>query len=164
MIRRGYISSGSNIDREHSTCAAIQALKQLFGNIITSNIYETEAVGFTGDPFYNLIIGFDSEEDVKTVAKQLRQIEKDQGRTRDSRRFAARTLDLDLILYGDIIISDGRLQLPRDEIERYSFVLEPLVEVAPELVHPVSKKTISEIWREYDKSNLNRRIIQLECS
>ena len=163
-MRRGYISLGSNINQEYNTCAALRALKNLYGDLITSSVYETEAVGFIGDPFYNQIIGFDSDQQVKIITRQLRQIEKDQGRTRDSRRFAARTLDLDLILYGELIVSDGRLQLPRDEIERYSFVLEPLVEIAPDLIHPISKKSIAEIWQDFDKTNLKRKLVELDCS
>lgn len=162
-MRRGYISLGSNIDRAQNTCTALNALKKHFKQLLASSLYETEAVGFIGDPFYNLIIGFDSDLEVKIVTKLLRQIEKDQGRTRDSRKFAARTLDLDLILYGEMIISDGRLQLPRDEIERYAFVLEPLAEIAPKLTHPITQKRIEELWNNFDKSNLHRKIIELPC-
>ena len=127
----GYISIGSNIDKDKHILASLQALEKLFGKLTISSIYDSEPVGFTGDSFYNLVVGFNSELSVKEVAKQLRQIELDNGRTRDSQKFSARTLDLDLLLYDDLILNDGRLQIPRDEIERYAFVLEPLAEVAP---------------------------------
>jgi len=153
---RGYISIGSNIDKEIHIPASLLALKQQFGALTVSSIYESEAVGFTGDVFHNLIVGFDSDLDVKTVAKQLRQIELDNGRTRDSQKFSARTLDLDLILYGDLIVSDGRLQIPRDEIERYAFVLEPLAEIAPTSIHPVSGISYGELWQKFDKTNLKQ--------
>jgi 2-amino-4-hydroxy-6-hydroxymethyldihydropteridine diphosphokinase len=154
---RGYISIGSNIDKETHITASLLALEQSFGALTVSSIYESEAVGFSGDVFHNLIVGFDSELDVKSVAKQLRQIELDNGRTRDSQKFSARTLDLDLILYGDLIISDGRLQIPRDEIERYAFVLEPLAEIAPTLNHPVSGISYGELWEKFDKTDLKQR-------
>jgi len=160
---KGYISLGSNIDRESNTCKAVASLKKLFGPLQLSSVYETEAEGFVGDPFYNLIIGFESDLEVKQVARLLRQIEKDQGRTRESRKFAARTLDLDLVLYGELILSDGRLQIPRDEIERYSFVLEPLAEIAPNLLHPLSQRRIAELWENFDKSGLHRQRIILDC-
>jgi 2-amino-4-hydroxy-6-hydroxymethyldihydropteridine diphosphokinase len=153
---RGYISIGSNIDKEKHIPASLRALEQCFGTLIVSSIYESEAVGFSGDVFHNLIVGFDSDLDVKPVAKQLRQIELDNGRTRDSQKFSARTLDLDLILYGDLIISDGRLQIPRDEIERYAFVLEPLAEIAPTAIHPVSGISYGELWQKFDKTNLKQ--------
>lgn len=153
---RGYISIGSNIDKELHITASLRALEQQFGALIVSSVYESEAVGFSGDAFHNLIVGFDSDLDVKTVAKQLRQIELDNGRTRDSQKFSARTLDLDLILYGDLIISDGRLQIPRDEIEKYAFVLEPLAEIAPTEIHPVSRISYGELWEKFDKTNLKQ--------
>ena len=157
---RGYISIGSNIDKDKNIPASLRALEQAFGNLTVSSIYESDPVGFTGDAFFNLIVGFDSDLEVKTVAKQLRQIELDNGRTRDSKKFSARTLDLDLILYGDLVINDGRLQIPRDEIERYAFVLEPLAEVAPTLKHPVSHISYAELWEKFDKSGLKQKRIK----
>lgn len=156
-MTRGYISIGSNIDKDKYIPASLRALEQVFGELTISSIYETEAVGFTGDVFYNLVVGFDSDLEVKTVAKQLRQIELDNGRTRDSRKFAARTLDLDLILYGDLIINDGRLQIPRNEIEHYAFVLEPLAEIAPALKHPISQLSYAELWEQFDKTDLKQK-------
>jgi len=152
----GFISIGSNIDKEIHVPSSIAALKKQFDNIVLSSLYQTEAVGFEGDEFLNLIVQFDSDLEAKTVAKILRQIELEHGRTRDSRKYAARTLDLDLILYGDLIISDGRLQIPRDEIERYAFVLEPLAEIAPDLLHPISKKSYAHLWSEFDKRDLKQ--------
>lgn len=154
---RGYISIGSNIDKEQHIPASLIALEHLFGTLTQSSIYQSEAVGFIGDSFHNLVIGFDSDLDVKNVAKHLRQIELDNGRTRDSQKFSARTLDLDLILYGDLIISDGRLQIPRDEIERYAFVLEPLAEIAPNEKHPITGKTYAELWQAFDKSQVKQQ-------
>lgn len=159
IVTRGYISIGSNINKDEHVPASLRALEQTFGKLTISSIYESEPVGFTGDVFYNLVVGFDSDLDVKTVAKQLRQIELDNGRTRDSRKFAARTLDLDLILYGDLIVNDGRLQIPRGEIEHYAFVLEPLAEIAPALKHPVSQLSYAELWQRFDKANLKQKRI-----
>jgi 2-amino-4-hydroxy-6-hydroxymethyldihydropteridine diphosphokinase len=156
-VTRGYISIGSNIEKDKYIPASLLSLEQAFGKLTISSIYESEPVGFTGDTFYNLVVGFDSDLEVKMVAKQLRQIELDNGRTRDSRKFAARTLDLDLILYGDLIINDGRLQIPRDEIEHYAFVLEPLAEIAPNLKHPVSHLSYAELWEQFNKSELKQK-------
>ncbi|MGZ8158070.1 MAG: 2-amino-4-hydroxy-6-hydroxymethyldihydropteridine diphosphokinase [Methylobacter sp.] len=156
-MTRGYISIGSNINKDEHIPASLRALEQAFGELTVSSIYESEPVGFTGDVFYNLVVGFDSDLDVKAVAKQLRQIELDNGRTRDSRKFAARTLDLDLILYGDLVVNDGRLQIPRDEIEHYAFVLEPLAEIAPSLKHPISHLSYAELWGKFDKADLKQK-------
>jgi 2-amino-4-hydroxy-6-hydroxymethyldihydropteridine diphosphokinase len=154
-----YISIGSNIERDKNIPSSIAALVQCFGALTISSIYESEPVGFTGAAFYNLVIAFDSDWEFKQVGKKLRQIELEHGRTREAQKFSARTLDLDLILYGDLIISDGRLQIPRDEIERYAFVLEPLAEIAPDLTHPISGKSYAALWQAFDKTDLKQKIV-----
>lgn len=153
----GYISIGSNIDRDINIPASLKALKHEFGELNLSSIYETAPIGFAGDPFYNLIVGFNAGCPAKMIAKTLRQIELDHGRTRDCQKFSPRTLDLDLILYGDSIINDGRLQIPRGEIEKYAFVLEPLAEIAPALTHPISHISYATLWEHFDKSNLQQK-------
>jgi 2-amino-4-hydroxy-6-hydroxymethyldihydropteridine diphosphokinase len=158
-MSKGYISIGSNIDKEIYIPVSIKALEQFFGELIISSIYNSEAVGFAGDSFYNLVVGFNSELTVKEVAKQLRNIELANGRSRDSQKFSSRTLDLDLLLYDDLIINDGRLQIPRDEIESYAFVLEPLAEIAPTLKHPISGLNYVELWEKFDKTDLNQQKI-----
>lgn len=152
-----YVSIGSNIEREIHILGSLKALKQHFGELNTSSVYECAAVGFIGDAFYNLVVGFESLLPVKELAKILRQIELDHGRTRDCQKFSARTLDLDLILYGDLVISEGRLQIPRDEIERYAFVLEPLAEIAPTLKHPVTQIDYATLWAAFDKTGLQQQ-------
>ncbi len=152
----GYISIGSNIDKEKNIPSSLDALQKHFGRLTVSSIYETAPVGFSGENFHNLIVKFDSDLEAKQVAKILRQIELDHGRTRNCQKFSSRTLDLDLILYGDQVINDGRLRVPRDEIERYAFVLEPLAEIAGEQLHPLSGKSFKQLWDEYDKTGLQQ--------
>lgn len=152
----GFISIGSNIDKEIQIPSSLKALQALFGELVVSSIYESAPVGFVGDSFHNLVVQFSSALSAKDVAKQLKQIELDHGRSRESQKFSARTLDLDLILYGDQIISEGRLQIPRDEIERYAFVLEPLAEIAPTFRHPISHHSYAELWQKFDKQNLQQ--------
>ncbi len=154
---RGYISIGSNIDKESNIASSLRALAKQFGKLIVSSTYETEPVGFCGENFYNLVVGFDSNLDAKSVGKILKQIESDHGRTHNSKKFSARTLDLDLLLYGDQVINEGRLRIPRDEIIKYAFVLEPLAEIAPDLKHPVTHQTYAELWKNYDKTELKRK-------
>jgi len=157
----GYISIGSNIDKDINILSSLTELSKVFGDIQVSSIYESEAVGFTGDNFYNLVVSFQSELPAKQAAKILKKIELDHGRTRESQKFSARTLDLDLILYGNEIINDGRLQIPRDDIERYAFVLEPLAEIAPQKKHPINGQTYSQMWEKFDKTGLRQNKIQL---
>jgi 2-amino-4-hydroxy-6-hydroxymethyldihydropteridine diphosphokinase len=157
----GYISIGSNIDRERHIPASIQALKASFGRLSVSSIYESESVGFSGDPFFNLVVGFESDHEVNKIMQILRQIELDNGRNRECKKFSARTLDLDLILYGDLIVNDGRIQIPRDEIERYAFVLEPLAEIAGHLRHPISGVRYAELWEKFDKTQAQQHKVNV---
>jgi 2-amino-4-hydroxy-6-hydroxymethyldihydropteridine diphosphokinase len=155
----GYISVGSNIDKEIHIPSCLKALQKLFGHLTLSSLYESTAVGFIGDTFHNLIVKFESELDAKQVAKLLRQIELDHGRSHTAPKFSSRTLDLDLILYGTQIISDGRLQIPRNEIECYAFVLEPLAEIAASELHPMSQQSFGTLWQNFDKENLTQKRI-----
>ena len=144
----GYISIGSNIDKEAHIPCCLNTLKKLFGPLSVSSIYESEAVGFVGGVFHNLVVGFESELSAKQVAHILRQIELEHGRSRQSQKFSSRTLDLDLLLFGEAIIQEDGLSIPRAEIEEYAFVLEPLAEIAGSLKHPVSGKTYDELWQQ----------------
>jgi 2-amino-4-hydroxy-6-hydroxymethyldihydropteridine diphosphokinase len=147
-MARVYISIGSNIDRERNIGLALQRLADDFGPLQQSSVYESAAVGFDSAPFYNLVVGFDTQESPQQVQACLHSIEAASGRERTT-ELSARTLDLDLLLYGDRVIRDGRLRVPRDDIERYAFVLYPLAEIAPHAVHPVSGETYAGMWARF---------------
>lgn len=146
---RIYISVGSNIDRERNIEGAIAELHQRFAPLTLSPVYETRAVGFDGDDFYNLVIGFDSTMPVMELAILLDEIENRFGRDRSLPRFGPRTLDLDLLIYGDHIQHDGALELPRAEIAHYSFVLKPLADIAGEETHPELGRTYDDLWSAF---------------
>jgi len=154
-----YLSIGSNIEREKHLRAGISALKKQFGTLILSSVYESDAVGFDGQPFLNLVAAFETEHPPEQVDALLDVIEKNNGRTREQKKFNPRTLDLDLILYGDYISQDPTLEIPRDEITQYAFVLEPLAEIAGELLHPVLKTSYEQLWQDFDTSNLVQKRI-----
>ncbi len=154
-----YLSIGSNIDRAKHISSALQDLHELFGELRLSSVYETDAVGFEGPPFYNLTILFHSEKPVREITKMLREIEIRHGRTGRSGKFTNRALDLDILLYGDLVLKDDKLQIPRDDIIRYAFVLEPLAEIAPEQCHPVTHERFSDLWGKFDKTGLGQKIV-----
>lgn len=147
-----YISLGSNIDREQLTRSGVAALHQRFGELQLSSVYKSVAVGFEGEDFYNMVIGLQTSEDANAVYKALRQIEDEHGRDRSGPRFSSRTLDLDLLLYDDLVMHEDKLQIPRDEILKRAFVLWPLAEIAAERVHPVVKQSYAELWEAFDKT------------
>lgn len=144
-----YVSIGSNIDQERNILASLDALTAAFGKLILSAVYESEAVGFDGDNFYNLVAGFETAMSVGELSHFLRQIESDNGRRRDGPRFSARTLDIDILTYDQQAgVIDG-IELPRDEILENAFVLLPLAEVAPETLHPTSGQTYAQLWKAF---------------
>ncbi len=152
-MARVYISIGSNIDAENNIRLAIHALQEHYGRLILSSVYESEAVGFNGDNFLNLVAGLNTEDDVHEVALTLRKIEDENGRDRSGPRFSSRIVDLDLLLYDDLILKEDNLDIPRDEITKNAFVLLPLEEIAPQLIHPVSGKTMCDHWMSFDKES-----------
>lgn len=148
-----YVSIGSNIERETNVREALRLMEEHFGHLVSSAIYETESVGFEGPNFYNLVVGFDTDRSLPDVARVLAEIEAQRGRRRYGPGFDDRTLDLDVILYGDTIDHESPHDLPRPDILEYAFVLCPLAEIVPGGVHPECGKTYSELWAAFsDKS------------
>jgi len=159
---RVFVGIGSNVEREASIRAGVADLRAHYGEIALSSVYESEAVGFKGDPFYNLVAAFDTAEPIDTVVDVLSAIEDRNGRRRGREKFAPRTLDLDLLLYGDAIVATGRYHVPRDEILRYAFVLWPLAEIAPDRVHPETGERYAQLWERFDKSGPPLRPVAFE--
>jgi 2-amino-4-hydroxy-6-hydroxymethyldihydropteridine diphosphokinase len=153
MKQRAWLSIGSNVDREANVTGCIQALRDEFGELVISTVYENESFGFEGSPFYNLVVGLYSDRSIDELTKIFRQIEADHGRVRGGPKFAARSLDVDLLTYGDQVVKMGSLELPRPEILEYAFVLGPLAEVAGDELHPVTGETYSELWDGFDKDD-----------
>ncbi|WOH39394.1 2-amino-4-hydroxy-6-hydroxymethyldihydropteridine diphosphokinase [Thalassotalea fonticola] len=146
-----YISIGSNIDRDVQIVVAVNALKVEFGKVELSSVYECAPVGFIGDDFYNLVAKVETDKSPAYIGELLKQLEKQQGRVDFSKKFSARKMDLDILLYNDLVM-DNPVQIPRDEIPKNAYVLEPLAELAPNMVHPLLKITYQEMWQSFDKS------------
>lgn len=149
---RVWLSVGSNVEREANVTGCIRALRAEFGELIISRVYENASFGFEGSPFYNLVVGFDSDRSIYDLTQIFRRIEAEHGRVRGGPKFAARSLDIDLLTYGDQVIKEGTLVLPRPEILEYAFVLGPLAEVAGGERHPTVGRTYSDLWDEFDQT------------
>ncbi len=156
-----YVSIGSNVDRARNVRGALAALEAAFGALRVSPVYEGPAVGFDGPPFYNLVVGFETRQPPEAVVEALRRIEAQHGRRRGRRRFADRSLDLDILLYGDLVRHDQGLDLPRGEITRHAYVLRPLADLAGHLRHPESGRTFAELWSQFDPAAEDLRRVDL---
>lgn len=144
-----YISIGSNIDKKKHIISALSTLEQYFGHLTLSHIYETKSVGFEGDDFYNLVAGFESDQPIEQIAATLSSIENEHGRNRNQPKFSSRTLDLDLLLYDDLILKNDHMKIPRDEILKYAFVLAPLAEIAGNSIHPEKQVSYQQLWNNF---------------
>ncbi|MDB9805053.1 2-amino-4-hydroxy-6-hydroxymethyldihydropteridine diphosphokinase [Porticoccaceae bacterium] len=150
-----YLSLGSNVEAQRNIEAAMDALADTFGELIISSVYESEAVGFDGDSFYNLVVGIHSDLGVGELSKILKTIEDQQGRDRSAPKFGARSLDIDILTVDDRVgVIDG-IAIPRDEILKNAFVLQPLAEIAPTTVHPQNGLTYQQLWQDFDKAKQN---------
>ena len=153
MIRTGraYLSLGSNIDAEHWLAAAVAELRARFGHLDISPVYRSAAVGFDGPDFLNLAVAIDSDLAPEALNDWLHALEDRHGRVRGGARFGSRTLDVDIVLYDDLVLSGkGHLKLPRGEL-RHAFVLKPMADIAPSVRHPVDGRTMAELWATFPK-------------
>lgn len=143
-----YIGIGSNIEPEKHVRAAIDELKKIGTITQISTVYEAEPVGFSSANFFNLVVELKVICSLEELAIQLRTIEFAWGREQDAKKNQDRTLDLDILLYGDEVSTQDP-QLPREDLFRFAFVILPLAELNPNLVVPGTQTTISEIWDDF---------------
>ncbi|MCU7799254.1 MAG: 2-amino-4-hydroxy-6-hydroxymethyldihydropteridine diphosphokinase [gamma proteobacterium symbiont of Lucinoma myriamae] len=151
-----YVGIGSNIEQDKHIRLAAQSLLGAFGeqcHLLLSPVYKTQAIGFEGGDFFNLVASFLTDLSPFDVEKKLKEIEHLNGRRRGQEKFSARTLDIDLLLYDQDIIDNNGVSVPRDEIEKYAFVLSPLADLAPDLIHPQTRQTMSEMWLQLKKKD-----------
>jgi 2-amino-4-hydroxy-6-hydroxymethyldihydropteridine diphosphokinase len=148
-MTRAWLSLGSNIEPVKHLRAALMVLHQRFGSFDESPTYRFPAVGFDGADFLNLAVGIDTDLEAAALNDWLHALEDRLGRRRDVPRFSSRTLDIDIVLYGDQVLKGANnLEIPRPEL-KHAFVLKPLADVAPRAVHPVLGRTIHDLWREH---------------
>lgn len=145
-----YIGVGSNRAPRDHLGRGTTMLRERFGQVLCSTVYQNPAVGFDGADFLNLVIGLTTAEPLESVVQALRGIEDACGRDRSGPKFGPRTLDLDLLLYGDTVLDAPGVAIPRDEILERAFVLRPLAELAPDLVHPGTGLTMAQHWAAFD--------------
>jgi 2-amino-4-hydroxy-6-hydroxymethyldihydropteridine diphosphokinase len=148
-----YLGLGSNIDPVRNLVEAVSELRRRYGALSISPVYESAAVGFDGDDFLNLVVGLQSDQTAAQICETIEAIHNLAGRERGSDKWASRPLDIDLLLYNDLIEDRRPVRVPRSDVLEYSFVLRPLAELVPDLRHPVTGRTMLQHWQEFDQES-----------
>jgi len=147
MSARVYVSLGSNVDREAKIRLAVAALREQFDDVELSPVYDSEAVGFDGSNFLNLVAGLNTSLEVGAVVGIFRDIEDQLGRDRSLPKFASRPIDLDILSFDDLILDVPGIRIPRAEILYNAFVLKPLQDIAGDRLHPELGETYTALWQ-----------------
>jgi 2-amino-4-hydroxy-6-hydroxymethyldihydropteridine diphosphokinase len=161
-MARVYVGLGSNIEPERNLRVGVAELRKRFGVLSLSPTYESASVGFDGDDFLNLVAGFDSDLTPAQIVAQLEEIHQIAGRVREEERFLSRTLDIDLLLVDDLVTDGPPTKLPRADVLECAFVLKPMVDIAPDLIHPESGDTLATHWAEFDQASQPLRPFDLD--
>ena len=156
-----FLGLGSNQDAPAMFNSALKALAAQFGTIEKSPVYESEAVGFDGTNFLNMVVRVQTSLSVGELLAALRAIEDDHGRDRSQPKFASRTLDIDILTYDRRVGEFDGVLLPRDEVLKNAFVLRPLADSWPTMTHPENNRSFAELWQAYDQSS--QKLWRAEC-
>ena len=155
LYKKYHVSIGSNIgDRLENIQSSLDLIHSRIASLTEiSCIYESESIGFDGDDFYNICASFFSNISPHSVMQQLLEIEKTLGRNRsDETKYISRIIDIDILLIEDLVIDSEELKVPHPEMCNRRFVMEPLIEIDPNLIHPVSKVSLKEIHEAFDQN------------
>jgi 2-amino-4-hydroxy-6-hydroxymethyldihydropteridine diphosphokinase len=146
-----YVAASSNVEPIANLRRALDELSSTFPHLRLSPAYRNRAVGFEGDDFVNLVVEFATDLPLAAVLERLHAIEESCGRSRHAPKWAPRTMDLDVLLYGSSVIDEPGLQVPRPDLAQRAYMLRPAAELAPDVSHPTLGKTLRELWRESDQ-------------
>jgi len=141
-----WLGLGSNVNAENHIRAGIKELEDKFENVSLSPVYSSTAVGFDGDDFINLVARVETELHPLELREYLRDLEDRYGRKRNVPKFSDRVLDIDILLYDDLVLRSPVLDTPRGEIMKFAHVLKPLADLEPDLIHPTELRSMADIW------------------
>ncbi|MDX2418814.1 MAG: 2-amino-4-hydroxy-6-hydroxymethyldihydropteridine diphosphokinase [Xanthomonadales bacterium] len=141
-----WLGLGSNVNADTHIRAGICELEKDFKNVSLSPVYSSTAVGFDGDDFINLVARVETQMQPLELREYLRKLEDRFGRKRNVAKFSDRSLDIDILLYDDLVLLSPVLEIPRAEILKFSHVLKPLMDLEPDLIHPAERRSMADIW------------------
>jgi len=148
---RVFVAAGSNVEPEKNLARACAEIAHTWPDAHFSRAYRNVAVGFEGPDFINLVIGFSAAQPLHSVIEKLRGIETNCGRPRYAPKWASRTMDLDVLLFGDLVEKTTEYTLPRPDLLKRPYMLGPLAEIAADVVHPTERRPIGELWAAFDR-------------
>lgn len=154
-MTRVYLGLGANIDPETCLRAGIAALRETFQQVRLSPVYQTQAIGIDGPDFLNMVVEIDCHLPLTDLRHWIKDIETKHGRERDLPQPSCHRLDMDVLLFGDLV--DEGQNLPRKDILDRAYVLQPLADLAPDLVYPGGRQTIAAMWRDYDLKQVTKK-------
>ncbi|AEO40996.1 2-amino-4-hydroxy-6-hydroxymethyldihydropteridine diphosphokinase [Xanthomonas perforans] len=158
------LSLGSNVQPTHYLRLAVVALRARFGQIVVSPAYRTPAVGFEGPDFVNNAVVLQTDLELDALDHWLHALEDAHGRDRSGPRFSDRTLDLDVVFFGDRIVEGpGHLRIPRPEL-KHAFVLKPLADIAPDFVDPLSGQALAALWQAHPQYGSAFATVELDAA
>jgi 2-amino-4-hydroxy-6-hydroxymethyldihydropteridine diphosphokinase len=157
-----FVAAGSNVRPRTHLRQALGLMRERWPGLRASRAFANRAVGFEGADFINLVVGLVTDEPLAAVLERLHGIEAACGRPRQAPKWAARSMDLDVLLYGDSVGEFPGAVLPRPDLLRRPYMLGPLAELAPDLVHPTVGRTIGELWSSFDSAGHEMAAIDLE--
>jgi 2-amino-4-hydroxy-6-hydroxymethyldihydropteridine diphosphokinase len=160
-VTKVFVAAGSNIDPLRHLLAALAGLARSFAPLRVSPAYRNKAVGFEGEDFINLVVGFNTMDSLEQVRMRLQQIEADCGRPRDAAKWAPRSMDLDILLFGDEIKNEPGLIVPRPDLIKRPYMLKPIVDIAPDLKHPTQHRTMRELWDAFEGKDHAMTVVEL---
>lgn len=146
-----YVAAGSNVRPRASLREAVRLLGREFPGLAASRAFANTAVGFRGDDFVNLVMRFPAELPTEALIERLKAVERSCGRPPGAPKWGPRTLDLDLLLHGDFVGRVAGKSLPHPDLLTRAWVLGPLAELAPALVHPVAGERMDVLWERFDR-------------
>lgn len=157
-----FVAAGSNIDPLRHLRAALAGLEQSYAPLDISPAYRNKAVGFQGDDFVNLVVGFGTTDSLEQVRARLQRIEADCGRPREAPKWAPRSMDLDILLFGNELRNEPGLVLPRPDLVKRPYMLKPMADIAPDVEHPTLQRTMRSLWEAFDGKDHAMTVVHLD--
>ncbi len=161
LMSTAYLGIGSNINARKNITSGIAGLREAFDRVELSPVYQTSSFGFEGADFINLVAKVETDLGPLDLKELLHALEDRHQRNREAPKFSNRTLDIDILMFDDLYLISPALELPHGEILSAAYVLKPLADLAPDLLHPICRKTISELWKAFSPRDAKLKLLEL---